>query len=88
MPLHKKKNKTKKNKIIFRKSNNRRKKGGKTKKFNKKQKKIGIRIEERGSFTNEQDCLMKLREPNNKNGKCSLIGFGSYIIKKEIPVYE
>jgi len=84
MSINKKKNKTK-NKTIFRKSNNRRKKGGKSK---KNKKRIGITVEERGSFTNEQDCLMKLREPNNKDGKCSLIGFGSYVIKKEIPVYE
>jgi len=78
------KNTTKRNKTIFRKSNNRRKKGGKI----KKTKRIGIKIEEKGNFTNEQDCLMKLREPKNKGGKCSLIGFGSYVIRKEVPIYE
>lgn len=80
------KNKTSKNKTTKNKTYNKKifskLKGGKTKK------RIGIRIESRGLFTNEQDCLMKLRKPSNKGGKCSLIGYGSYELKKEIPIYK
>ena len=83
---------TRKNKEIFsnlkggkskgRKSKGKKSRGGKTKK------RIGIKIEKKGLFTNEQDCLMKLRESSNKGGKCSLIGVGSYELQKEVPIYK
>jgi hypothetical protein len=59
---------------------------------NKTQKKIpkkvtfGISVQQIGSFTNEQDCLQELKKPENKGGKCRLIGVGSYTIEKEIRV--
>jgi hypothetical protein len=66
-----------------------RKKGKTEKKLPKgKRVKIGTELKQIGSFNNEQDCLTELKKPGNKGGKCTLIGYGSYSIEKEVPVYN
>jgi hypothetical protein len=50
--------------------------------------KVGTEIKELGQYNNEQDCLMELRKPKYKGAKCRLIGYASYAIEKEVPVYS
>jgi hypothetical protein len=59
------------------------KKSAKTKRV-----KVSTNIIQTGSFNNEQDCLSELKNPENKGGKCTLTGYGSYSVEKEVPVYS
>uniref|UniRef100_A0A6C0HUL2 Uncharacterized protein n=1 Tax=viral metagenome TaxID=1070528 RepID=A0A6C0HUL2_9ZZZZ len=79
-------NKTENNKQKKLKIKDKNKAKNKTKKKIPKTVTFGISVQQIGNFTNEQDCLQELKNPENKGGKCKLIGVGSYTIEKETRV--